>query len=673
MLPPRPDSDREPRPTNSAGASSTQTANPATAETPTPERAQTDPVSNNVPDTAENSHDTGSTQRAANGAANGPAEGSVSDGAWLSDDTFTRTFTFPSNPGASYESAQQAFAERVRQYLLGSQLRAAESNDLAPDPAREQTSDNAAQDSLGASPTSMNFFDEILDTMLAHRPRGNGSGATQAQEASGNSGFGVEAGSAGAQDSNSPATDPATGSVSNVDGATVFTTGAPGDNPGAIVITVNYMFMDGANEPTPGRTGSLVVTIPNNATNREPQIISLFISLATRMAYSALIHNGPKPKPGITLEKFRSFKTLDVDGLADKSCSVCFEQYDQSTPEVNVEDIITTKRRKLSPTRHILSASATPEPSFAESAQIERENPPSSEAESTNTPRADASRDTPDHEPDQKVYLCDHDEEFDHTPVQMPCKHVFGRSCLAQWLKEHTSCPLCRLSVAEPDQEPARPSGIPPISYIRFGGLDDLSGGGLFNSSSEGSQQTEGNASAEPTGGEQNSSQNEDERSPPGPPTESSTLPSLLRRATLVIFNQNSRRNREVPPSPLDLPTSEPRRTRERNPHFSPVINNIQNYFRRSRRQRDANAPASDSPFSSGVSSRRTANGVETVSSDADPLRELFRSSRLFMNEFGSGSRTPRATNDGNPSGNQTLSGANQDNIGEDDEEDRTG
>ena len=33
----------------------------------------------------------------------------------------------------------------------------------------------------------------------------------------------------------------------------------------------------------------------------------------------------------------------------------------------------------------------------------------------------------------------------------------------------------------------------------------------------------------------------------------------------------------------------------------------------------------------------------------------------------------PRATNYGNPSGNQTLSGANQDNSGEDDEEDHTG
>ena len=49
-----------------------------------------------------------------------------------------------------------------------------------------------------------------------------------------------------------------------------------------------------------------------------------------------------------------------------------------------------------------------------------------------------------------------------------------------------------------------------------------------------------------------------------------------------LFLTKNSRRNREAPPSPLDLPTSESQRTRERNPHFSPVINNIQNYFRRS-------------------------------------------------------------------------------------------
>ncbi|CCH40777.1 DNA repair protein [Wickerhamomyces ciferrii] len=42
----------------------------------------------------------------------------------------------------------------------------------------------------------------------------------------------------------------------------------------------------------------------------------------------------------------------------------------------------------------------------------------------------------------------DHNEESDqHIPVQMPCGHIFGRSCLIEWLKEHVSCPFCRREV----------------------------------------------------------------------------------------------------------------------------------------------------------------------------------------------------------------------------------
>jgi hypothetical protein len=31
-----------------------------------------------------------------------------------------------------------------------------------------------------------------------------------------------------------------------------------------------------------------------------------------------------------------------------------------------------------------------------------------------------------------------------HTVNIMPCKHVFHPPCLAPWLAEHNSCPICR-------------------------------------------------------------------------------------------------------------------------------------------------------------------------------------------------------------------------------------
>lgn len=38
---------------------------------------------------------------------------------------------------------------------------------------------------------------------------------------------------------------------------------------------------------------------------------------------------------------------------------------------------------------------------------------------------------------------------------QVPCGHVFHSTCIAQWLSDHNSCPLCRSTVfADPERSP---------------------------------------------------------------------------------------------------------------------------------------------------------------------------------------------------------------------------
>lgn len=400
-----------------------------------------------------------------------------------------------------------------------------------------------------------NLFDRLMDLALRHSQGEPDNERTDAASAA----------SAGAPDQSAPGS----AAPSQSPAAAAYYAGGPDEthdnsSAGNIVITVNYMFMDGASEPTPNRTGSLVVTLPNNAQNREPRIILQFVTLATRMAYSALVGNVPKPKAGVTLEKFQSFEVLNVLEVQDQTCSICYDKYEAA-------ETVTTKKRKLRSGLATPLATATPEP---------RDLAPGATNESNES---------------LKVYLCDHEATFDHAPLQLPCHHVFGRSCLAQWLKTSTSCPLCRLAVAVPPAQ--SPAHTIPISYITFGNVNEPVGG------------------PEPPAYEPPAAENEDTAS-------SNQRPGLLRRASHLFFNHGS--HREAPPAPLYAQPSESRPQSQRNPSFAPVINNIQNYFRRSRRQQESDPRGSGSLFASGVSSRRTSSGVETVTSDASASNEMY-------------------------------------------------
>lgn len=64
------------------------------------------------------------------------------------------------------------------------------------------------------------------------------------------------------------------------------------------------------------------------------------------------------------------------------------------------------------------------------------------------------------------------DEEVSHMPVKMPsCDHVFGKSCIIEWLKGNVSCPLCREEVEalkETDPKIARRNTIRDNSSYNF-------------------------------------------------------------------------------------------------------------------------------------------------------------------------------------------------------------
>ncbi|KAK8442814.1 Ubiquitin-protein ligase [Candidozyma auris] len=422
------------------------------------------------------------------------------------------------------------------------------SNDApAAGSSEESTSRPADQDSSPPM-SNYNFFDYLLNTAL-----GRGSEENGPQRDSAPSGDSANEGTGDAP-SNSYmgmiGTDPA----------------------GQIIITVNYMFFDGGDGDGPGRTGSLVVTLPNNAANREPRAIQSFISLATRYAYSMLVSNANKKK-GISPDKFRSFPVKPLSSIREESCSICFEQFEDVVASSDcIDDDCVTKKRKTN----------------------SRESTPSA---ATSNER-DANK--------QTLNTCGID--WKHVPVKLPCGHIFGQSCLAHWLNDNRSCPLCRVNLSDETNEES--SSVPPVAYLRFG----TPGGGGFHLFGDQNTNSPTSETSETDVNQPQNQQSQEFSETASTTTQDSQRSSnLLRRATSVIFHPNRPQSNRTAEDEPGMPSL----GRRRNSPVSPMINQILNLFGRNRRRRSEDRSGESSIFASGVSSRRTEDGVETITHES--------------------------------------------------------
>lgn len=466
-----------------------------------------------------------------------------------------------------------------------------------------------------------------------------------------------------------------------------------GEDIGAIIITINYAFAND-NFPNPNRTGSLTISVPNTTSNRNPQTIHDFVSLATRIAYEELFSAA---KTGITEEKFESFEVVPVDELTDRICSICFEPYDGLQPLLAMADSIACKRRKLSPAeftqseledreeRDTSERDNTPLGGFPE--DFSSANPPSAPTTTGPSTTTDTNSGDDAARPTGPVYLCDQDKEFSHEPIKFPCGHIFGKSCLAHWLKTATTCPLCRHNVNAPTEEGAEESTNETPREPGHNFFQLLAGHWMRPVATEGQAPGQTQAqdlreenpplssqSLRPTSHTPQEQLQPTQSAPvatglgdTNPPSAASSQPvpgtlntgahaattetstdvpldqsrrrtrgfnflrrttqDLLRRATrfegpsIPLMPQGSGRSAPENVSEADDPELDlnapfhPRRFNVRNPSFAPVIEGISNILRSSPRPR-ANGLGENSIFASGVSSRRTAEGVETTTTD---------------------------------------------------------
>ncbi|KAG7661849.1 SAN1 [[Candida] subhashii] len=299
------------------------------------------------------------------------------------------------------------------------------------------------------------LFDRILDTLLSAQRRLNRPQRQQTEQQSQQpSGDSANVNMEQQQQQNQeqpPASQPTTSQPSTapadaMDSEESQTINTEDDPNQAIIITVNYVFSDQNQPNNPNRAGSLVMSLPNNASNRDPRVIQEFIRLATQMAYSSIL-TGLSTQSGITVKTFTSFPGVKLEDLGEsKTCSICFELFDALKEEEQVDDqdmsdhTVSHKKRRLADSTGLSTATSSNIRPDDSSTQTEQQGP---------------------------IFLSEYSEDFGHIPVKMPCGHIFGKDCLCEWLKGHATCPLCRFSVQEQDEQEAAAASAASASAAR--------------------------------------------------------------------------------------------------------------------------------------------------------------------------------------------------------------
>ncbi|CDK24568.1 unnamed protein product [Kuraishia capsulata CBS 1993] len=199
-----------------------------------------------------------------------------------------------------------------------------------------------------------------------------------------------------------------------------------------IILTVNYVYSAAAaatatatsmpsTEPGTNRSGSLVLHVPNIPTDHDEESIQVLIRLATSIAFRT-IASALKRHAGVSTETFESFPVKKLTSLTETTCPICYDEF--------VEADVTSNKRKRA----------------HEDDEDEDEgesHPRKSRTRANGSVRSNPTAFHPASSPTAKPV-----DLYTHSAVEMPCHHVFGRSCLFEWLRTNDTCPLCRDRVA---------------------------------------------------------------------------------------------------------------------------------------------------------------------------------------------------------------------------------
>ncbi|TID16691.1 hypothetical protein CANINC_004143 [Pichia inconspicua] len=195
----------------------------------------------------------------------------------------------------------------------------------------------------------------------------------------------------------------------------------PGDSRN-IILTVNYIQGGQGNE---NGSGSLLLYVPSIVDTDESNV-QLLVRLATEIALRT-ISTLLQKSAGVSDKVFESLKVKKLADLkpSEQECPICYDSYveKENLPDVNKkrgndsEDGEDGDNNSVPPNKRLKSNTQESIP--------------------VNTSNSSPVKETKDSPKETKL-------EYAHYPVTLNCEHTFGASCLHEWFKTNSTCPLCR-------------------------------------------------------------------------------------------------------------------------------------------------------------------------------------------------------------------------------------
>lgn len=199
-----------------------------------------------------------------------------------------------------------------------------------------------------------------------------------------------------------------------------------------IILTINYVY-GGSSDTNENNSGSLLLYVPSIDETNEDNV-SVLVRLATEIALRTIAVS-LRNSAGVSKQTFEALEVKKVSELKENEleCPICYEKYvDKETDE---KDLSSKKRKQ------------------GEIDEDEDEENPDTKYKSKKRAKDNRANPIPiNNSQDQTEKEMKSSEKvkqpvYTHYPIVMKCGHVFGASCLSEWFKTNSSCPLCRKKI----------------------------------------------------------------------------------------------------------------------------------------------------------------------------------------------------------------------------------